>query len=70
MVDEDTTLKIGDRVKLKRAPKSRQSMKYKAWSTRIGTIVQIGKVNQSAVIRWEDRRTFDHWPVTALRKVS
>jgi hypothetical protein len=70
ITEEETRLRIGDRVKLKKIPRSQQSKSKADWINRIGTIVQIGKVNQSAVIRWEDRRTLDHWPLTALRKVS
>jgi hypothetical protein len=34
------------------------------WTTRCGTITKIRYAN--ATIQWDDRRSVDHWPVTAL----
>jgi ribosomal protein L21E len=70
MVNEDIKFRIGDHVKLRRIPTSRQSKSKANWKNRTGTVIHVGLYNQSVSVRWEGRMSVDQWPVTALRKVS
>jgi hypothetical protein len=68
---------VGDRVKLRRSlaeqfSKNTRGMYRKVnWINRIGHIVEIGRPenaisSQHVGVRWDDRRTLDHWPLKAL----
>jgi hypothetical protein len=62
-------MQAGDRVCLNRRlaqsfTKRSRSKKQINWFTRVGEIVTISRT--AAVVRWDDRKSVDHWPPQAL----
>jgi hypothetical protein len=40
-----------------------------SWFTRKGTVVRQSKVN-FVYVKWDDRKSIDHWPPEALEKID
>jgi hypothetical protein len=71
--DWDILMRVGDRIKLidrvaistNKGMNSGQRRHTKVnWVARRGTITHIYRTG--AAIKWDDRKTDDHWPVNAL----
>jgi len=39
------------------------------WRERRGVVISISRVADSVTVLWDDRASFDQWPVRALQKV-
>ena len=66
-------MKPGDRVKMTEALAKTFKANSKCrtdWLTRRGRVVHVSKPTNTIVVKWDDRRTLDHWPTRALEKIS
>jgi hypothetical protein len=39
------------------------------WRERRGVVISISRVTDTITVLWDDRASFDRWPVRALQKV-
>lgn len=65
---------VGDRVRLK--PNVAKTFttptrpRQVDWTKRVGEVVSLGQVNEIVTVRWDGRRSFDHWPKRALTVIK
>jgi hypothetical protein len=65
----------GDRVRLTRKvatafDRPRVPSAKRSWSERRGTVAWVSLYNHQVHVKWDDRRTVDHWPREALEKIG
>lgn len=66
----------GDRVKLTDAAakvfmnNKRHKQHRVDWTSRFGTVQRCSMTSDDVCVKWDDRTTFDHWPMRALAKVT
>jgi hypothetical protein len=59
----------GDRVRLKRSALGAVQDPSK-WKNRHGEVVTIRRVSDQVIVKWDDRTTWDAWPIRALEVVG
>jgi hypothetical protein len=59
----------GDRVRLKNSALGAVQCPAK-WKTREGEVVVVRRVSDQVVVKWDDRQSWDSWPIRALEVVD